>query len=192
MWEVGCLVPLMGRGHGPIAPGMGLCLPWRNSTSPAGSSAGGVRGVSAWGWERHPVTTLWKGRSPPGQGPPSCPLSLETGNVSIAPWPSPPPSRPHCISHRPGSVRFWQRRTGVPALSLPATSWPALPGVPCPACCHCRLPPQLSPLGVRDSAARAHQGLHFPAALAHTTATQPASPSMPESGLGVPPPLLTP
>lgn len=30
------------------------------------------------------------------------PLSLETGKVSHCSLPSPPSSRPHCISHRPG------------------------------------------------------------------------------------------
>lgn len=82
------------------------------------------------------------------------PLSLETGKVSHRSLPPPPspPSRPHCISHRPGSTRFWQRRqvpSPQPAHSLlPSSALGAL----LLACCHCHLPPELSPLGVWDSA----------------------------------------
>lgn len=80
----------------------------------------------------------------------------------IAPCPHPHPVGHIASATGQESIRFWQRSTGVPALSLPATSWPALPWFPLPACCHCRLPPQLSPLGMRDSVARAPPVTTFP------------------------------
>lgn len=98
-----------------------------------------------------------------GQGPQSC--SSFPGDRNSVPLLLGP--HPHPVGHiasatGQGSIRFWQRRTGVPAPSLPAASWPALPRCPLPACCHCRLPPQLSPLGVRDSVVRAPPMTTFP------------------------------
>ena len=188
LWEVGFLVPSMERGtYSPIAPRMRFCSVLGSSTNPAGPSLEAVSAASAWGWGKHPVS-LRKGRAHPGQGSQFCSTFLgDRKSLPLLLGSQPHPVGPIASAAGQGSIWFWQHRTGVPACSLPTTSCPssALDSL-LPAHCHCRLPPELSPLGVRDTVALGLPVTTFPSsASAPRRVTQPSSPSMPMSITGV-------
>lgn len=79
------------------------------------------------------------------------------------------------------SVHSGTHRTGAPATSLQAPSHSALISDPC----HCSLPPELSPVGLQDTAVPGQiRDYISQRPWRHRTASQPASPSMPESIMG--------
>lgn len=123
--DVGCLVPLLERRTSPIAPGMGLCLPFWGAVLVLLAPLWAVSGVY--------LHVSQEGSSHPKQGPHFCPFFPGDGKVSHYSLALPQPSRPHCVSRRPRVSGSDSIRTGVPALSLPSPSCPAPPWFPCSA-----------------------------------------------------------
>lgn len=202
--EGGCLVPLperVTRSHGPwervLPPFLG------SSSSPAGTSLGGVRSVSAWVW-----------------GEKSCSQEGRCLFLDKDPSPVPPSWRQEKTSHcslaltpaQQASLHQPQAR-GCPVLtaagqgSQPSVC-PLPPAQPCPgfpaphllpAPCHCCLPPELSPLGTWDTVGHRGPGLLVttfpgsPCATGWSASLQvPACPHQSQGrcgGGGSPPPL---
>lgn len=139
--------------------------------------------------EEHLVTAR-KGGSHSGQEPQFCSSFFEDRkSVPLLLGSHPSPAGPIASATGQGGclVPQPQDRGLSPQLAPSLLSSPVLASL-LPAPCHCRLPPELSPL---DTPAPGHHRLHFPASLAHKWSLSLQVPACPCQTWGAPPPPLT-
>lgn len=124
-----CLVPLLeSRTLSHCSWDGALPLFWGSRMSPAGTSQGGVRGVSPWGCGE----TLFLSEKEPLSLDKSCAPFLGDGKVSRCSLALPQPSRPHCISRRPGCLVLTASGQGSRPSSCPVPPAQPCSGFPAP------------------------------------------------------------